>query len=230
MSKPRLYFIPGTQCDQRVWGKLWPELSQFDLIHLPIPLSTSIDEMATHIAASIEEDHVALIGFSLGGHLAARLAQLFPQKIARLFLMSNSPCALPVVEQQYRAGALKWIAANGYQGIGQRRLRRLIDTANWDRVDIQTCIKTMDRDLGTATLVHQFEVTTDRDQLLEGLAELGIPTTLCFGDSDILIDRTYLENHKTQVALIEVQSCGHMMPLEQAEMAASHIRAWATEL
>ncbi len=230
MTKPRLYFIPGTQCDERVWQKLWPKLSDFELIHLPIPNGANVDELASKIAAEIKEEQVSLIGFSLGGHLAARLAQLAPEKVGRLFLIANSPCPLPEEELSYRAGTLKWIAEHGYTGIGRGRLRKLIDPANWDQADIQACIKSMDSDLGAAVLVAQLEATTQRDGLLEGFRQLQTPVTLCFGESDYLIDHHYLnrncaQNHRLKQ--IEVPSCGHMMPLEQAGQTAERIKTWA---
>lgn len=53
--------------------------------------ATTLEQMAEKVAAHIEEGSM-LVGWSLGGQLAARIALDYPEKVGRLVLIGTTPC------------------------------------------------------------------------------------------------------------------------------------------
>ena len=72
---------------------------------LDLPPADSLDKIAQHLAAKIK-DQSTIIAWSLSGLIALRLARLYPDKIAKLVLISTSP---------------KFTATNNWPGIDQKQ-------------------------------------------------------------------------------------------------------------
>ena len=63
-------------------------------------------------------------------------------------------------------------------------------------------------------------------KLLPSLAKLNLPILFCFGDEDILVNETMIEQLTATNLDINYQkfvNCGHMLPLEQPVLLAKAI-------
>ena len=129
-----LYFLPGTMCDKRLWESLWSSIELksdtcVKFVSLSIPIDNSIENIVDHLAYKIE-DSANLIGFSLGGYLAAAIALKYPEKVARLAILSNLPCEMEPREIVERNRAINYIERNGYAGISENRVHNLLAKEN----------------------------------------------------------------------------------------------------
>lgn len=218
-----LYFLPGTMCDERLWV---PMLQAFEARHkgayqyhfLTIPSEQTIDEIIEKLNQQLPNEPFTLIGFSLGGYLASAFTVKYPEKIEKLIVLSNMPCALPEKEIKERSRTVAWVKKHGYKGIPTRRILPLLDKSCHSNDDIIETIKVMDATLGGDTLVHQLRATTMRENLFIALANLPVEQYYCVGRNDSLVSIQALENFTERgkkCSLLITESAGHMLPLEK---------------
>jgi len=224
-----LYMVPGTMCNDQLWSLLERELEgQFRLLCLSLTQIDSIDALVDQMLAELPDTGVSLIGFSLGGYLASRFAVKYPERVARLLVVSNSPCALSDTEQKVRMETLNWVERFGYKGINRKKAISMLDPKS-DVESIADIIVEMDNALGGSVLVQQLKNTTKRNDLLQPLLELAIPVSFYYSVDDPLINKPWLSNFKSQLpnaVFTEEQGSGHMLPLEKPEKLAEVIRQW----
>ncbi|MGK2233843.1 MAG: 2-succinyl-6-hydroxy-2,4-cyclohexadiene-1-carboxylate synthase [Colwellia sp.] len=235
-----IYFIPGTMCNEKLWQPAWQLLQQqsvecncdYQLIHLVIPSSGSMDEVVANLANKITHDNAILVGFSLGGYIASAIALKLGNKLRHLLIVSNFPQNLPAAEVKQRNRTVNWIKQRGYSGIPDKRIDDLlhpnIKAFSLSRYqDIKNIITVMDQELGGNVLLHQIEVSLLRPDLLPLLANLTLPITFLVGDKDNLVDLVALRAELTQapitaenITIEDVANTGHMLPLESPEALA----------
>lgn len=225
--KTKIYFLPGTICDARLWLELWAELTELDncyeLIHLSIPVENSIDEIVQALADQLPKGKINLLGFSQGGYLASAFACQYPERINTLINLSNAPNKLPDEEVAIREKIVLWIMAQGYSGITLTRIKTFLHVNNHSKAHIIDRIKQMDSHFGQEGLLHQLKSTTIRKNLLPQLATTKIPMLFCYGDSDLLVNKTIvakLSSANSYIKQYQFLNCGHMLPLEQPSQLA----------
>ncbi|KUJ84262.1 alpha/beta hydrolase [Microbulbifer flavimaris] len=224
-----LYMIPGTMCDERLWQGLLRQLPDVTTQHLAIPAGDTVAALVTGLAARLPEQPVDLFGFSLGGYLAAALATTHPDRIRRLFICSNTPCALPEDELKQRRQLLHWVKSHGYSGISDRKIAAMLGPASRGRADIAETMRAMDASLGEAALLSQLGSTSEREDLADAIAVLSLPVTLCFGEYDALVTRSWIEalqRQRADLRVREIPEAGHMLPLERPDRLAAEVQAW----
>ena len=220
--KTKIYCLPGTMCDQRLWQACIHYLPEnIELIHLAIPMENSINEIVTSLEKKLPEGKINLAGFSLGGYIATAYALRFPERINKLLLISNMSYSLPENELKERSRTIAYLKTHGYSGIPTKRITALLDSSKQHNLEIINCIRKMDTTLGKETLIHQLTVTTQRENLLVKLPTLPMPVMFLIGDNDSLVKLSRIEDILGQSPLISlsvVANTGHMLPLEQPEM------------
>ena len=221
--------IPGTMCDARLWHRLPPHLPGVDWRHVPIPDGPDIDHLVTALHAALPAGSVNLFGFSLGGYLAAALACRYPERVARLFICSNSPCALPESETRQRRQLLAWLTRGGYQGLSDQKIAQMVAERSLADPAIGQCMKDMDATLGLDVLVQQLQASSDRADLLAGVSALCCPVWLGFGEADGLVNRGWIRQFQDAApahAVHTVPGAGHMLPLEAPQALARLVARW----
>lgn len=239
----KLYLIPGTLCNARIWSELAPYLSDYELVHLPIPSVSDPDELVEHLASALPPHKSALLGFSLGAYLAALLTVRYPEKVAGLMLVSNSPSPLSAEELISRQHSLKLINDFGYKGISQKKAEALLDSTKLSPDALQhrvKIIRQMDAELGENTLKTQLGVTSERKDLKDELLKLTLPLCFVYSEQDSLINAHWMQDfmrssqkrhqHNSQVVFHAVAGYGHMLPLEQPALLSHYIKQWLSEL
>ncbi len=82
-------------CDAFLWERILPDLHELGSIHFAdLNDGDSIDAMALRIISELPSSCI-LIGFSLGGYVARRIALLAPEKINKLILLNTSRAPQP---------------------------------------------------------------------------------------------------------------------------------------
>ena len=207
-------------CDQLLWSKVWPSLeSQFELIHIPIPSEDNIDALLSSLSASMPEQDVNLVGFSLGGYLATCLAELTPSRFNKVLVIANTPCALPDEEMQQRSQTINWLKRFPYRGVTQQKVNSLVAKKVSGLAELTSIIGQMEQNLGYHRMLEQLQSTSYRQDKSSFLAAKQTQFQFCFGDEDRLIQREWMAKLTLEqgITAIEVDNCGHMMPLEQPD-------------
>lgn len=220
-------------CDHRLWQACIEYLPEnIELIHMPIPMGNSIDEIITALEKQLPNNKINLAGFSLGGYIACAYALKYPERIHKLLLISNMSYFLAEIELKERSRTINYLRAHGYSGISAKRITALLHPNNRHNKNIINCVREMDTDLGKDTLIHQLTVTTQRENLLIKLPTLPFPVQFLIGDSDSLVKLNLIEavvDQSPLVSLSVLHDTGHMLPLEQPRKCALKMNSFFIE-
>jgi len=226
MTKPFLYFLPGTMCDQTLWIKVWPHLEQnFELKALIIPQERSFEEMASVLTQQLPEEPVNLVGFSLGAYLGAFFAYRYPNRVKCLLSIANSPCALPEAELVQRRQTLAWLQHAEYKGAVASRIQQLLGATSQNDLSIIEHVQQMERSVGLDQLVPQLTASSERQDLTSFFEQTDIPVGFLYGTEDVLVNFEWMGRLlNANIHQRCVKNVGHMMPLEAPEVVAESIK------
>jgi pimeloyl-ACP methyl ester carboxylesterase len=216
-------------CNEKLWGEVLPYLhDSLEVVYLDIPQGKNFDELAEHYNNILGNDTVNLIGFSLGGYIATYFSMLYPKRIEKLFVISNSPTNLSTEELNQRSDILKYIETYGYKEMSRKKVANLLDGANQaDRlIDF---ILEMGSDLGESEFVSQYQYTSQRSDLCLAMKQFSFDMHLYYSENDGLINSQWLNelaNLNSKLSLISTSGSGHMLPLEKPRELANYINSW----
>lgn len=174
------------------------------------------------------EQPVHLVGYSMGGYVAALTALENKSRIASLTLISSACDELPKVEIEQRRQLLTLIKAKKYTGMTEKRLLSFFHSSHHQHSEYLNIVKQMEQDLGPAVLASQIQATQPRKNLVPALAKCAFPIHLVAGEQDNLLSQPALQAiHKqlpnSDITLIE--NAGHMLPIEQPKALAEYLAA-----
>lgn len=232
-TKKRLYFIPGIMCNEMLWSKLFDyfDSSEYELVHLDIPLESSFDAIVDTLANSLQEEKLSLVGFSLGGYIASYFAVKYPHRVKELCVIGSSPCSLPQEEVKKREQAITFVQKNGLHGLSRQKVCSLLSQENQNNKEIITLIQKMYVDLGEEVFYPQMTATLRRDDLFETIGKTTIPILFVYAHNDRLIDTSWME----KLVLVQNKyicintlddSTSHMLPLEKPKQLSGVIMNW----
>jgi pimeloyl-ACP methyl ester carboxylesterase len=235
--KQKVYLIPGTMCNERLWSAILPLIkqtvgNQFEFIHVKIPRNKCFSELSLFLNDFFQDDKVILIGFSLGGYIATHFATTFPDRVAKAFIVSNSPCALYGVEEKQRQDIIEFVERYGYKGMSKARAVQLLDRQRWNDSQLEqltNLIISMDDELGPVEFKSQMLNTSSRDDFFEQLANSQTTFTFYYSEHDELVNSRWLEKLQqlaSNCVTICAKGSSHMLPLERAEECARYILEW----
>ena len=226
----KLYLIPGTMCSEKLWLKVRPFLNKnVELVHLNIPVNKSFDELAEYYAGVFDSSPaVNLLGFSLGGYIASHFSALYPEQVAKLFVVSNSPTVLSTQELNQRKQALRYAELHGYKGVSRKKIAALLD-AKQENEELIDLILEMNHELGEQDFVSQNRYLSQRKDLASAIAQFPFDTRFYFSEGDKLVNVKWLESLQaanSNISLMPTVGSGHMLPLEKPHEFASFVHAW----
>jgi pimeloyl-ACP methyl ester carboxylesterase len=226
----RLDFVPGTLCDERMWGRLLPLLSEsFEFNHVPLYKAHTREQMLELIGAH-SAPKANLVGFSLGAYLAMEYALAHPERVASLTIIGSAGKKLLEKEKATRLRIIPQLEKNHYTGMTQMRLREIVAPEHLDDRSIIGVIQQMAVDLGKDVLLAQFRSTIERPDLMERVHTLHCPALIIGAEHDNLAPaadvRELAANWPTAQLHMLADGSGHMMPLEAPQVLAHLIQAF----
>ena len=123
-----LTFLPGTMCDQRLWGPVWRRLiPRFSCDYVATETQPRREGMLglIHSAASVG-DPLHIVAFSMGGYLALEYALANPGRVASLITVGSSAFGLSDQEKADRVRALAMLGKHDYRGMPPARLNQFV--------------------------------------------------------------------------------------------------------
>ncbi len=197
----------------------------------------ALDLIVDQLAAQFDGP-LTLCGWSLGGQVALRWAQRYPEQVSRLVLVSSTPCFLQQTDwpcamaadtlaafatalQQDYAQTLRRFLALQVRGGAQERellasLRRLLSSRG-------------EPDL--AALQSGLEILRDVD-LRDALLQISQPVLVIAGDRDTLTPMAasqYLSDHLPAARLATIEGAAHASFLSHHELFVKHVAGFLHE-
>ena len=222
-----LVLLPGFMLDETLWDEVVPLLQWPAPAHrLPLGPGTTTEEIARSIARAAPERFV-LIGFSLGGYLARKVAELFPERVAALVLVASSLESDTPERAKAKQDAIRALDPSSFRGLSTGSIAQSLHPDRRGDRELVARIREMGRRLGYEAMVVQSGLQRD------GIAaeSLTCPTLVIGADQDSL--RSEAETRKLGVTilgakLVLIEQSGHMLPLEQPTALTEAIKIWLT--
>lgn len=247
---PAVLLLHGLGWDHRLWAATQDRLAdQFLTVAVDLrghgatpatPGGWSVHDLAADCRRLLDRlglVRCAVVGFSMGGMVAAALAQMLPERITGLVLAG---CALHVTPAQTAAteAMLERARALGAEAFAREQAAAIWHPA-WraahpERVERFVAERAaMDQE----ALAMAFRCTRGLD-LRPGLARLTMPSLVVAADQDPFVDPAEARALAAALPAAELavlERCGHMLTLEQPERFAQLLdallaRAWPARL
>jgi pimeloyl-ACP methyl ester carboxylesterase len=229
MPRTPLVLLPGTLLDAELFGHQIEHLSDATEITVgDLTRDDSIAGMARTVLAATPQ-RFALAGLSLGGIVAFEIMRRAPERVSRLALLDTTP--LPPRPEQLAA----WAELGGLAEAG--RLDQVVDRLllglfrpGW-RADERTerAVRAMAHRVGAAAYGRQLRALAGRADSRPTLGTLTCPTLVLVGRQDALTPVALHEEMAAAIpnaALVTVEQCGHLCPLEQPQAVTAALRDW----
>ena len=220
--------LPGFGFSPAIWNALTSELSSpLQLMSLPAIDETFTIEMICENIISSCPPHSILMGWSLGGMIAIKLASMFPSRFKKLILIASTA---------------RMEEDDNWPGIHSKAIEELLLSA---KNNINLYIKNFlrwcnypNKNTHHLDLIHQYfhsgssgypylSLLFSQD-LRDDFSKLSLPVIHFTGKRDAVISP--LQAHalnKTLPHTVEViEQAGHSLPLTHADMIAKRIQQW----
>ncbi|WP_432377526.1 alpha/beta fold hydrolase [Duganella sp. P38] len=228
----QLDFVPGTLCDERMWGRLLPLLGDgYTFNHVPLYQAQTRGQMLELIGAH-SAPQANLVGFSLGAYLALEYALAQPERVRSLTIIGSAGKKLADKEKATRERIIPQLEKNQYTGMTQMRLREIVAPQHLDDGALIDVIQQMAVDLGKDVLLAQFRSTIERPDLMQRVRELRCPVLIIGSELDKLAPADDVRelaancpNARLHVLNAD-DGAGHMMPLEAPQLLADYMQAF----
>ncbi len=225
---PRIVLLHGLAGDVQSWSQLAAALMRagrhVTAIDLPGHGSTGIeatdlDTVAASVAAFLDGlggEPVELVGHSLGGAVAARVARSIPSRVRRLTLLA--PVGLDrAIDVDFVRGIVRARASGGLQHL----LRRLVvRPAALTAAQLEALAAELSRGRLVALADTLVDDAGQQVDITDDLRALAMPARVIWGMQDRIIPWTQVGQAGSRTAIHLIQDAGHVPHWDQpAEVA-----------
>jgi pimeloyl-ACP methyl ester carboxylesterase len=229
MIRTPLVLLPGTLLDVELFGHQIAHLA--DVAEITVGDLTNDDSIAgmaqTVLAAAPQR--FALAGLSLGGIVAFEIMRRAPERVSRLALLDTNPL-LPQPEQLAAWAELSdLVEAGRLSEVVERLLPGLLRRGWRDDEHKVGTVHAMAERIGSTAYVRQLHALAGRVDSRPVLLEITCPTLVLVGRQDVLTPIGLHEEMAAAIsgaALVIVEQCGHLSPLEQPQAVTAALRYW----
>nr|WP_297349694.1 alpha/beta hydrolase [uncultured Glaciecola sp.] len=233
LIKTPVVFFPGTVCDERIFIPLWQALnangnSLDNKAFVPLQWADDLQQMLALSADRLAyfPSKVHLVGFSMGGYIAALIALAHPEKVASLTLLSCTARVLKNEDLQQRKILLDAIKNKQYKGMTQSHIEFMLHSKHHANAALTGIIKEMADDLGPSVLSAQTNATANRKDLIKKLSKQTFKTHFVIGEQDNIATVSEINDiTASSSSLLKdvIIDAGHMLPLEQPDALANYL-------
>ncbi len=222
-----LVLLPGYMLDETLWDQLAGKLDA-PICRMRLEPGDDIDAIAHGIAGRAPERFV-LLGFSLGGYVARKVAELYPQRVAALILIATSLRDDTEERARARRNLVRLMKPETFRGLSTHSIAGSLHPRLQGDTALLNRIRAMGERLGYQALATQSNLR--RDGIAD--ASLRCPTLVIAAAQDQL--RSPEESAELAAAipgaqLRTIEDSGHLIPIEQPEALAATIRDWLATL
>lgn len=228
-AKKPLILLPGLLCDGALWHHQTTTLADVaDVTVADLTRDERLDIMARVVLKGAPATF-CLAGLSMGGYLALEIMRQAPERVERLALLDTSARA-DTAEQTERRRAFMSLAREGqFKGVTERLLPLLIHPDRMADTDLTGTVMGMAERVGRDAFIRQQHAIMARPDGRGALAAISCPTLVLCGRQDGLTPLALHEELAAKIpgaALVVVEDCGHLAPLERPRAVSAVLRYW----
>ncbi|WP_414829412.1 alpha/beta fold hydrolase [Alteromonas sp. H39] len=228
MSSLPVLFLPGTLCDERVWLPVWKQLTLSQRRYVPLQWANSLEEMLSLTGDRVLTDEkIHIIGYSMGGYIAALWALENASQVASLTLIGYDAAGLTKEEVSRRQQMVKMVKAGKFEAGNTAYLARFIHPSRLNDETVAGVVKAMGEDLGKGTLVAHTQATTPRKPLTALLAKASFPIHIIGATEDEIARPEGVKQMIKAISPVSaelVEDSGHMLLLEKPSELADALQ------
>lgn len=223
-------FLPGTLCDERIWLPVWRQLNITQRRYVPLQWATSLNDMLALTGDRVLPDEkVHLVGYSMGGYIAALYALANPQHVASLTLIGYDPNGLSNAELARRKQLVGALKKGQFSPSAPAFLSRFVHPDHMQSQAVAGTVTAMAKDLGKNTLLAHTSATTPRDNLTAKLKTASFRINLLGAGYDAVAPKTDVQTAAAALGASNtafIDNAAHMMMLEQPNKVAALLYQW----
>jgi|TARA_B110000211_G_scaffold49406_1_gene53861 pimeloyl-ACP methyl ester carboxylesterase len=218
-------FLPGTLCDERVWLPVWQRMKISQRRYVPLQWAATKDDMlALTSDRVIQDEKVHLVGFSMGGYVAALWASQNMEHVASITLIGYDAKGLSKEEIARRKQLVTMLNSGDFKPENPAYFTRFVHPTHQESPDVMGVVQSMAEDLGKNTLLAHTQATSPREDFVKALAKSKVPVNIIAAADDEVVSLASLQTVADNIAtanMYKVENAGHMMLLEQPEKLAT---------
>jgi pimeloyl-ACP methyl ester carboxylesterase len=235
-----LVFLHAFPLSQKMWDVNRPHLSRnFELITVDFPgfgqsplppeIKTggvlSMEFMARQVAETLDHlqisEKIVLAGVSMGGYVAFRFLELFPERLRALVLLStrSAPDTPPARESRFKN--IDLVQKEGVKALAQKTVPALLGKSSLASrptlvEEVRQQVESADP-FGVCVALRGMAERPDSSSLLKGIQ---VPTLVVAGEEDTVIPSAEIKTMAEQISKSEfhvLPQAGHLLNLEQPD-------------
>lgn len=226
MSESQLtVFLPGTMCTHTMFSHQLEHIDNSILVQFTE--EKTIDAMVDTVVKTTGNAVINLIGFSMGGIVALRFAQLYPERINKLVLMSSNSHEDIAGRVETRQLQISQAEQNGLIAVmSESFLPNYLYQPN--QVS-ELLILQMAESLGIECFKAQLAALSTRGDTLSVLQTIQKPVLILAGAADKLCAPAHqrvMHDSCPSSDLIMLGQCGHFPMLERQALTTQILKEW----
>lgn len=234
---PDVVLLHGWAVSSEVWHSVferWPESGAGRLLAVDLrgtgwsdkpETGYSLDDYAGDISALIDAldlKDITLVGHSLGGVIAQRVALDRPEALARLVLV----CPVPASGVPLDEGQIAYFRSLGGHYDGARQVITMTMAMSADEAELERLLVAASS-VSTGAFLEGFDAWRTAD-FGDSLGNIKAPTTVLCGGGDQILPAAFLQpaivDRIPGATLVELAGSGHYPQLEVADLLSETLR------
>ena len=238
-EKKSLVLIHGWGGSPSVWQNVVPYFQQYYQVHnilLPglsaqTPSWKNLDDYVLAVASQIPKNSI-VVGWSLGGMIATRIAVQHPEKIQRLITLACNATFVERKDWPYAMGEKTFSEFfHGFEQYPDKTLARFIalqSMGDAQRKLVSSKLKKfLPEQIDYREWLRALAILRDMDNR-DLIDDIGIPTLMVFGSHDTLVPCDVAEhiNKNKNITAQVIKNCGHAIHISNEEQFISLVQEW----
>lgn len=227
--KENLVLIPGSLCDERVWGNQRRDLADVANIYIPhLHGYNSLVAMAEAVLAEAPENF-ALAGFSMGGRVALEIWRLAPERITRLALIDASVHPVAEGEAERRRPQIELAKKDGMAALAEWWNPKIVHPSKLEDAEYMALLKDMAMTFSPDDYEKEVQALLNRPDPRGLLGSIDVPVLILAGEQDPLSSperNRAIAEAIPGARLLLLAGAAHFPTLEQPHEVSSALREW----
>ncbi len=228
-DKTTLILLPGMMNTEVLWRHQLETLT--DLADVRVGDLTghdSIDDLAKSILATAPATF-ALAGLSLGGYTAQAIMRLAPERVTRLALLDTSARPDTPEQAENRRAQIAMARDGSFADVVEGGLELWLHPDRFEEPEFIEEVRRMATSIGREAYLRQQNALAQRPDNRANLGAIDCPTLVLCGRQDKPTPLSFHEELAAAIpgaALVAVEDCGHIAPLERPRAVSAALRYW----